>query len=152
RGADTDQPPQRQPGGLDSAIALLPRRSVPQVNRQADLRELTMPRLLLGLLALAWAAGFAAHAGADAFLDRAAPAVGSTIHTRPPQVKVWFTQQLEPAFSAVQVSDSNGKRVDKADAHVDPGDRTLLVVTLPPLAPGTYRVRWRVLSIDSHVT
>ena len=65
---------------------------------------------------------------------------------------MWFTQRLEPAFSGVQVSDANGKRVDKADAHVDPGDATLLVVTLPPLAPGTYRVTWRVLSVDSHVT
>jgi methionine-rich copper-binding protein CopC len=25
-------------------------------------------------------------------------------------------------------------------------------VTLPPLAPGTYTVIWRVLSVDSHIT
>jgi methionine-rich copper-binding protein CopC len=111
-----------------------------------------MPCLPLGLLVFAWAAGFAAHVNAHAFLDHATPAVGSTVHTPPPLVKVWFTQQLEPAFSAVQVFDANGKRVDKADSRVDPADATLLVVTLPQLAPGTYRVTWRVLSIDSHVT
>jgi len=111
-----------------------------------------MPRVLLGLLAFACVAGFAAHANAHAFLDHATPAVGSTVHTPPPQVKVWFTQRLEPAFSAVQVSDANGKRVDKADSRVDPADPTVLVVTLPRLAPGMYRVTWRVLSIDSHVT
>lgn len=111
-----------------------------------------MPRLLLGLLAFACAAGFAAYANAHAFLDHATPAVGSKVHTPPPQVKVWFTQQLEPAFSAAQVFDANGKRVDKADAHVDPADPTLLVVTLAPLAAGTYRVTWRVLSVDTHVT
>lgn len=128
------------------------RRSVPQIAGRADLRELTTPRLLFALLAFAWAAGFAAHADAHALLDRAVPAVGSTVRTPPTQVKVWFTERLEPAFSGVQVFDANGKRVDNADAHVDPSDATLLIVTLSRLAPGTYRVRWRVLSIDSHVT
>jgi methionine-rich copper-binding protein CopC len=42
--------------------------------------------------------------------------------------------------------------VDKGDAHVDAGDATLLWVSLPSLAPGTYRVTWRVLSVDTHVT
>ena len=28
----------------------------------------------------------------------------------------------------------------------------MLRVTLAPLAPGTYRVVWRVLSVDTHVT
>jgi methionine-rich copper-binding protein CopC len=30
-------------------------------------------------------------------------------------------------------------------------DRTLLRISLPPLAPGKYRVTWRVLSVDTHV-
>ena len=111
-----------------------------------------MPRLPLILLALACAPSFAARADAHAFLDRATPAVGSTVHVSPPQVKVWFTQRLEPAFSTAQVFDASGKRVDKADAHLDSTDSALLVVTLPQLAPGTYRVTWRVLSVDTHVT
>ena len=28
----------------------------------------------------------------------------------------------------------------------------LLQVPLKPLRPGTYRVKWRVLSVDTHVT
>ena len=47
---------------------------------------------------------------------------------------------------------ASGKRVDKSDAHVDAGDPTLLVVSVPPLAAGKYRVTWRVLSVDTHVT
>jgi hypothetical protein len=94
----------------------------------------------------------ASTAWAHAFLDHATPAVGSTVHASPQQVNVWFTQRLEPAFSTAQVFDAGGKRVDKADAHVDPTDPALLIVTLPPLAPGTYRVTWRVLSVDTHVT
>jgi methionine-rich copper-binding protein CopC len=78
--------------------------------------------------------------------------VGSTVHALPSQVKLWFTQELEPAFSTAQVSDSSGKRIDLGDGRVDGTDRTLLSVSLPSLAPGKYRVSWRVLSVDTHAT
>jgi len=42
--------------------------------------------------------------------------------------------------------------VDRGPAQVDAASRTLLRVPLKPLAPGTYRVKWRVLSVDTHVT
>lgn len=105
-------------------------------------------------LAAAMIAGlaFAASALAHAFLDHASPAVGSTVRGPPNGVSLWFTQELEPAFSTVGVLDASGKPVDKGDKQVDSGDRTLLRVSLPPLSPGTYRVRWRVLSVDTHVT
>ena len=91
-------------------------------------------------------------ADAHAFLDHAAPAVGSTVHGPPAQVKVWFNQSLEPAFSTVRVFDRNGKQIDNGDARIDPGDSTMLRVSLPTLPPGTYKVTWRVLSKDTHVT
>jgi len=109
-------------------------------------------RISLLRLAVACASLIALPADAHAFLDHATPAVGSTIHASPAQVKLWFTQELEPAFSTVQVSDANGKRVDKGDPQLDHGDATLLTVPVPPLAPGRYRVRWRVLSVDTHAT
>ena len=40
-------------------------------------------------------------AWAHAFLDHASPAVGSSVPASPPVVTLWFTQDLEPAFSAV---------------------------------------------------
>jgi hypothetical protein len=104
------------------------------------------------LIALAAPAFAISDAGAHAFLDHAAPAVGSAVHGSPRQVKLWFTQQLEPAFSSAQVLDAAGKRVDSADAKVDKQDASLLQVSLPPLSPGKYRVTWRVLSVDTHVT
>ena len=110
-----------------------------------------MTRSLLLLLAVACALGVSS-AGAHAFLDHAMPAVGSAVHGSPAQLKLWFTQRLEPAFSTVQVFDRGGKRVDKGDPQVDQADATRLVVSLPQLAPGTYRVTWRVLSVDTHVT
>jgi len=90
--------------------------------------------------------------GAHAFLDHATPAVGSATHGSPAQVRLWFTEKLEPAFSTVQVQDRDGRRVDKQDKRVDPANPALLQVTLPQLAPGRYRVVWRALSVDTHVT
>jgi methionine-rich copper-binding protein CopC len=111
-----------------------------------------MKRSLSRLLAFASAMILVSLAGAHAFLDHATPAVGSAVRASPTQVELWFTQQLEPAFSTARVSDRSGKQVDKGDPQVDRADATLLRVSLPRLAPGTYRVTWRVLSVDTHVT
>ncbi len=100
----------------------------------------------------AFMCGFVPVADAHAFLDHALPAVGSAVRASPPQLKIWFTQRLEPAFSQVQVQDLSGKRVDKGDSQVDSTNATLMTVSLPRLIPGTYRVTWRALSVDTHVT
>jgi len=101
------------------------------------------------LAVLLWGA---AGAGAHAFLERADPRVGSTVRNPPAQVRLWFTESLEPAFSSVLVVNEAGQRIDKGDGQVDPANLTLLRISLPSLAPGTYKVIWRVLSVDSHVT
>jgi len=97
-------------------------------------------------------ASVAAGARAHAFLDHASPAVGSTVHGSPPELRIWFTQELEPPFSRVKVEDGNGNAIAASEKAVDAADRTLLHIPLPPLPPGKYRVLWHVLSVDSHVT
>jgi copper resistance protein C len=109
-------------------------------------------RRLLATVLFACALGESLLAGAHAFLDHAAPAVGSVVRTAPTQVRLTFTQRLEPAFSTIRVLDRAQKRVDRGDVGVDPRDAAILQVSLPPLAPGRYRVVWRVLSVDTHVT
>jgi len=108
-------------------------------------------RRVIMLLVIAFALA-PSGAGAHAFLDHAAPAVGSTLRAAPTEVSIWFTQQLEPAFSGAEVADGTGKRVDTGSTRVDAADATLLHVALPPLPPGTYRVHWHVLSVDTHRT
>ena len=87
-----------------------------------------------------------------AFLERAEPRVGSTIRTVPTHVRVWFTENLEPAFSTLEVWDTHGKRVDGGAAEVTSASPAMLRVSVRSLGPGTYRVKWRVLSVDTHVT
>jgi len=112
-----------------------------------DLRVLTRAALLLGL---SWVG--ASQATAHAFLDHAAPRVGSTVSAPPSELRLSFTQELEPAFSTVEVVDESGTKVDKGDVQVDPHDAAILHVSLNPLPPGTYKVIWRVVSVDTHPT
>ena len=46
----------------------------------------------------------------------------------------------------------SGERVSHGPAQVDAANPALLQLALKPLGPGTYRVKWRVLSVDTHVT
>jgi len=48
-------------------------------------------------------------AEAHAFLDHAEPKVGSTVKGSPTEVKIWFTEELEGAFSKIEVFDAQGK-------------------------------------------
>jgi methionine-rich copper-binding protein CopC len=109
---------------------------------------MTSRSLLVAAVVLVAVASATAHSA----LDRAEPRPGSRLRTSPPEVKVWFTERLEPAFSTLRVENGAGQRVDRADGHVDGADRTLIRAGLTPLSPGAYRVVWRVLSVDSHVT
>jgi copper resistance protein C len=89
---------------------------------------------------------------AHAFVDHAEPAVGSQIHGAPTQVKIWFTEKLEPALSKIQVFDTSGLEVDKRDVKIDQSNAALLTVSLPELKPSKYKVVWRAVSVDTHVT
>jgi methionine-rich copper-binding protein CopC len=95
----------------------------------------------------------AAHAAcAHAFLDHAAPRVGAAVERAPERVTLWFAEPLEAAFSWVKVLDANGRQVDRGDKELDPKDAMVMRVSVPPLSPGKYRVTWRALSMDAHVT
>ena len=103
---------------------------------------------LSALLFLSWQSTASAHA----FLAHADPKVGSATAGSPRELKLWFTQEIEPAFSTVEVRDAGNQLVDKKDAHLDDKDKTLLIVSLPSLPPGTYTVTWHVVSADTHKT
>ncbi|HXP75483.1 MAG TPA: copper resistance CopC family protein [Stellaceae bacterium] len=104
--------------------------------------------VLAGALLCAGAASARAHA----FLDRASPAVGSTVHTPPSEVRIQYTEELEPAYSTAHVEDAAGATVSTNGAHVDQTEQSVLIVPLGALKPGRYKVIWKVLSVDTHVT
>lgn len=98
------------------------------------------------------ALGFVAtDASAHAFLVRSSPAARATLSRPPERVDLWFNERLEPAYSRASVWDRSGQQVDAADGAVDAAEPTRLTVGVPALKPGTYTVKFRVLSIDGHL-
>jgi methionine-rich copper-binding protein CopC len=104
----------------------------------------TALKIMLALLPF-----FAVDASAHAFLDHAEPRVGSTVPTAPRELLLSFTQDLEPAFSSAEVRDANGNRVDQGKAKIS---GSVMHLGLKALSPGSYKVQWRALSVDTHTT
>jgi methionine-rich copper-binding protein CopC len=102
--------------------------------------------VLTALLAL-----LPSHVAAHAFLVKSVPARRAVLAQPPSRVDLWFNERLEAAYSRVSVVDAAGRQVDRGDGAVGPDDARLLTASLPPIAPGTYTVRYRVLSVDGHV-
>jgi methionine-rich copper-binding protein CopC len=103
-------------------------------------------RLLTASVAVAC---FAAPAFGHAFLQHAAPGAGATMTRPPKRVALAFTERHEPVFSGVAVSDSS---VDGVEAGAVQFGGNAMMVPLRPLAPGTYRVAWHAVSVDTHRT
>src|ERR1700751_715906 len=108
-----------------------------------------MRRVVAASSALFWL--FAADvARAPPFLVHAEPGVGSSVATAPRQLSLWFTQDLEPTFSTVEVQNAAGGRVDQGKPRIGPAN--VMRVGLKSLPPGTYKVLWHALSVDTHTT
>ena len=107
------------------------------------LRSLLLAFVLWGTASVSWA---------HAFLDHADPRVGNTVKSSPRIISLWFTQNLEAAFSTIEVLDASGARMNIGKAVVDGADRKLLRVSVKALPAGTYTVKWHVLSVDTHTT
>jgi copper resistance protein C len=105
-----------------------------------------LPVLILSL-ALITFGNLVAHG--HAMLDHASPMVGSTVSSAPREVALTFTQNLEAAFSSIQVTNANGARVDQGKAQIS---GNTMRVGLKSLSQGPYRVRWQALSVDTHKT
>ena len=102
----------------------------------------------------AWVLGLAllpTAALAHAVLVKSVPAQRATLTESPPRVELWFNERLEPAYSRASVTDEAGTQMDLRDVTVSREDAKRLSLSLPPLGPGRYTVRFRVLSVDGHV-
>ncbi len=86
---------------------------------------------------------------AHAILLRSDPAKDAVLSVAPDQVRLWFSETLNPAFSTAAVVNGANRRVDNRDAHISPSDATEMDVTLQPnLPPAVYVVIWRTDSND----
>jgi copper resistance protein C len=103
----------------------------------------------------AWLAPRAAH-NPELFLAHAI-----VVRTSPPQdgtatgdigkVDVWYDAGIRDSLAALAVVGEAGQRVDKRDAAIDSADPAHVSVSVNPLTPGKYTVRYRALSADGHL-
>jgi methionine-rich copper-binding protein CopC len=84
-------------------------------------------------------------------LVKSVPAQRAVLFRAPAKIQLWFNERLEPRYSTLVVSDSQGNPVDSGTAEVGDDDPKRLSVTVKPLPPGRYMIRYRVLSVDGHI-
>ena len=106
-------------------------------------------QVLLGLLLL-----FVGALPADAhgYIVRAIPENRSTLERPPTRLQYWFSEELEPRFSAINLRDESGQII--ASGGVNEDDRTLLALRVPSatLNDGAYIVELRpAFASDGHV-
>lgn len=94
----------------------------------------------------------AKQADAHAFLVKALPAVGSAVAPGATELKLDFSEAVELVLSGVDMTNSSGAAIPLAHLAFGDSARRELVAGLPMLMPGNYRVKWHVVSADTHRT
>jgi copper resistance protein C len=92
------------------------------------------------------------RASAHAFLDHSNPPVGGTVSVTPKEIRLFFSEAIEPLFSRISLTATGARPIKTGTAVVDPADHTQFVLPVPLLAPGRYKVTWHVVSVDTHPT
>jgi hypothetical protein len=88
---------------------------------------------------------------AHAQLEKAIPAVGGAV-VSPSEIRLEFSEGVEPKFSKVSVTGPSGV-VPLGAAKTDPSNPAVLIAPIPkPLPAGAYKVHWQAVSVDTHHT
>lgn len=90
-----------------------------------------------------------AVARAHATLVSAEPPQNAVLATSPSRVRLVFDEELDPSLARVSLIAGNG-RSSELRVSGDPRDVRAIIAPLASLAPGAYRVHWRVVSADGH--
>src|SRR5262249_1115467 len=84
-------------------------------------------------------------------LKTSAPAADSSIKTEIKEIRLNFSEAVNPKFSGIEVKDQTGNAVAIGIASINPKNKKELVVPLKaPLRVGTYTVEWYGVSEDAH--
>ncbi|MCP5244995.1 MAG: copper resistance protein CopC [Burkholderiales bacterium] len=88
---------------------------------------------------------------AHASLVKSDPPRRASLSKSPAQIQLWFNEEIETAYASVAVLDSNGKTVSVDEPKAVEEDPKSVILAMPELEPGSYKVQFRVLSVDGHV-
>lgn len=102
--------------------------------------------LAVALVPMAFAPAALAHAA----LVKSEPARRAALSRAPSHVRLWFNEKIEPAYATIHIARDGVGPLPHPPARVAKNDPKLLVLELPALGPGSYTVKYRVLSVDGH--
>ena len=107
-------------------------------------------RRLAFLVSVAATVAVTSPVSAHAMLAHAEPTVGATVHAPVTVLRLRFTERIEPALCRMTLVHDGRERA--LENLVVEGDGRVLTAHVPALAAGAYTVRWRAVSVDTHVT
>ena len=103
---------------------------------------LVVPLILFGATA----------AQAHAHLRRSDPAAGASISTPPSEIRLEFSEGVEPKFSGIVLTPASGGPIATQAPSSGPTKSVLITKLDAPLKPGAYKVTWHAVSVDTHKT
>jgi hypothetical protein len=93
---------------------------------------------------------YASGAHAHAKVETAEPKADSELSQSPKEIRLRFSDTLEPAFTKITLLDAKNVAIKLPKAVVDRADAKTVSAQLPALRAGQYIVRWSTMTRDSH--
>lgn len=91
-------------------------------------------------------------ADAHALVLESSPRADEVLRAAPGRIFLRFNSRIEGKLSSITVIGARGRPIPLPVAGAPEGAPNELSAPVPPLPPGRYLVRWKVLSADGHVT
>lgn len=101
--------------------------------------------LLLVVLVLCLPYSVSAHA----YMERSTPLKDAELQESPTEIRIKFTEKIDPELSEVTLENADGSSIQ---GELSSEDSLWLIYNIPKLSKGIYKVKWQVLSVDTHVT
>lgn len=147
----------REPRGVATFLRNGPaprRHCTPQEARPATTSDLPLSRrriVLTSFLVVVGTAFGLREAAAHSRLVKSDPTARAVLAASPKEIRLWFNEQVEPAFAKIWVASDKGEKI-YLTSRGDPSDKNLLVATVQDdLKDGPVVIAFHVLSVDGHV-
>ena len=113
------------------------------------MRRASLVGTLVTVLVLLGAPAASAHS----YFVQSDPADGSILETAPQKVVLVFSSAVASNFTSVVLTEAGGTRYSPDSIAAYPGRPNIVVINLPPIAKGSYRLSFTTRdAVDLHVT
>lgn len=104
---------------------------------------------IIAVMTFIFALAFPSFIQAQVYLHQADPMPESTVEQAPDQIRIQFTQRVQPHVSQLRLETEAGEVIQTNGLTIE---KDKLTLNIPPLEEGIYYVKWDVLGRDTFVT